>query len=549
MTCGERIRQEREKRRMSQEDLAERMEVSRQAVSKWESDRSRPTKEKLEKLSALFGLPTESWEPPPLPEQTALCRWKAAAVILAAVLCLTWAVGWLLWPREEETEDQAEAYVDTSYIFPKTLPLVAGEVEDFGHWSLPPGDPEAVTEEKEQDGEAETVFIDQFPGSSWLRIIRGNPVAENHTTFYDVYALYLFHITVPDAQLIPLGRLADYNHYVGSGLDGAAYFTNVLGHDGWKITLSEGAACVTSWYFCVGEDGVPYVLLEASGSGEPQECDVDGDGEKEVVTSFGLPMGWTIYDAKADGRCVAYTLDQDGYGQTPVSFSAEEGFAVTDSVGTVMVRYLLAENQLVRQPQTDFSLADYADAAGTRLTFSNADPDQVVYNGAVRVTLRQQAYLALQELYGITGLTVDAAFCTVSGDGTATFSVDAEGEQVFFQMNWSRNLCGGAEQPGCSLTWRSEADWSPLEDRFAARPESGSAWTDPERTLAWLYRRMDRLRDGELITVARDPADEDQTEGPARYLLYLSDGGYYEAFLTGSGLLDSFSGPYPAIKS
>ena len=97
MTCGERIRQEREKRRMSQEDLAERMEVSRQAVSKWESDRSRPTKEKLEKLSALFGLPTESWEPPPPPEQTALCRWKAAAVILAAVLCLTWAAGWLLW--------------------------------------------------------------------------------------------------------------------------------------------------------------------------------------------------------------------------------------------------------------------------------------------------------------------------------------------------------------------------------------------------------------------------------------------------------------------
>ena len=107
MTCGERIRQEREKRRMSQEDLAERMEVSRQAVSKWESDRSRPTKEKLEKLSALFGLPTESWEPPPPPEQTALCRWKAAAVILAAVLCLTWAAGWLLWPREEETEEQA----------------------------------------------------------------------------------------------------------------------------------------------------------------------------------------------------------------------------------------------------------------------------------------------------------------------------------------------------------------------------------------------------------------------------------------------------------
>ena len=44
MTCGERIKQEREKRKLSQEDLAEQMEVSRQAVSKWESGQSRPTK-------------------------------------------------------------------------------------------------------------------------------------------------------------------------------------------------------------------------------------------------------------------------------------------------------------------------------------------------------------------------------------------------------------------------------------------------------------------------------------------------------------------------
>ena len=546
MTCGERIRQERQKRKLSQEDLAEQMDVSRQAVGKWEAGQARPTREKLERLSALFELPPEVWREEP-PGRATLRRWQAATAVLAAALCLTLAVGWLLWPREGEPEETEDSYVDTSYMFPKTLPLDAEEVEDFGRWSLDPGDPEAVTEEKELAGEAETVFIDQFPGSSWLRIIRGDPMAENHTTFYDVYALYLLHITDPDARLVPLGRLAEYNHYVGSGLDGAEYFTNVLGHDGWKITLSQGAACVTSWYFCVGEDGVPYVLLEASGSGEPQECDVDGDGEKEVVTSFGLPIGWTVYDTKPDGRCVAYTLDQEGYGQTPVSFSAEDGFVVTDSIGTVMARYLLAENQLERQPQTDFSLADYPDAAGTRLTFSNADPDQVVYNGTVRVTLRQQAYLALQELYGITGLTVDTAFCTVSGDGSVTFSVDAAGERVFFQMDWGRDLCGGAEQPGCSLVWRSEADWSPLDDRLAALPESGSSWTEPEQASVWIYRRMDRLRDGELITVVRDP--EDGPEGPARCFLYLSDGSYYEATLTGSGLLRSFSGPYPAKKS
>lgn len=258
MTCGERIRQERQKRKLSQEDLAEQMDVSRQAVGKWEAGQARPTREKLERLSALFELPPEVWREEP-PGRAALRRWQAATAVLAAALCLTLAVGWLLWPREGEPEETEDSYVDTSYMFPKTLPLDAEEVEDFGRWSLDPGDPEAVTEEKELAGEAETVFIDQFPGSSWLRIIRGDPMAENHTTFYDVYALYLLHITDPDARLVPLGRLAEYNHYVGSGLDGAEYFTNVLGHDGWKITLSQGAACVTSWYFCVGEIGRAHV--------------------------------------------------------------------------------------------------------------------------------------------------------------------------------------------------------------------------------------------------------------------------------------------------
>ena len=537
MTCGERIRQEREKRKLSQEDLAERMGVSRQAVGKWEADRSRPTREKLERLSALFELPPEVWREEP-PERAALRRWKAAAAVLAALLCLTWAAGWVLWPRTAEAEAPEPPYVDTSYMFPKTLPLTAEPVEEFGNWPLVPGDPGTVSEERERGGEAETVFIDQFPGSSWLEILRADPVENNHTTFYSVYARYILHVT-GDAGTEPvlLGRLTDSNHYVGSGLDGAESFTNVLGHAGWKITLTEGAACVTSWYFCVGEDGVPYVLLEASGSGTPVECDVDGDGEKEVVTSFGLPMGWTVYDTTADGCCVAFTLNQDGYGQTPVSFSAEEGFAVTDSAGTVMARYLLRENQLVLQPQTDFSLADYADAAGTELTFSGGVPDRVLYNGSVRVTPRQQAYLALQELYAITGLTVDRAYCTAEDDGVVSFSADPAGEQVFFRMEWGPEVCGTAAQPGCAIFWQSEAAWSPLEDRLAARPETGNPWPEPEETLAFCYRRLDRLAAGELMIVQQ--AGEE-------YRLCLSDGSFYRAELSGNGLLRSISGPYPA---
>lgn len=535
MTCGERIKQEREKRKLSQEDLAEQMEVSRQAVSKWESGQSRPTKEKLERLSALFELPPEAWaeEPPPPPERAALRRWKWICAVLAAALCLSLVSLWVLRPGAEQEAELEKPYVDTSYMFPKTLSLAAEEVPEFGGWPLSAGEPGAAA----GGNQPETVLIDQFPGSSWLEILRADPVKENHTTFYSVYAQYTLSVTDPDAETVLLGRLTDFNHYVGSGLDSADYFTNVLGHDGWKITLTEGAACVTSWYFSVGENGVPYVLLEASGSGAPVECDVDGDGEKEVVTSFGLPMGWTVYDTKPNGRCVAYTLDQDGYGQTPIAFSAEEGFIVTDSAGTVMARYLLAENQLVLQPQTNFSLADYADVVGTELTFTAGDPDRVLYNGSIRITPLQQAYIALQELYSLTGLTVDRAYCTTEDDGVISFSLDPAGEQMLFQVAWDAALCGAAEQPDCTIAWQSEAAWSPLEDRLAARPETGSAWPEPEQTLAWMYGRLDRLQGGELITVL--PVDGEE------YRLFLSDGSFYQAELSSSGLLRSLSGPYP----
>jgi len=54
MTLGERIRSLRMQHNLSQEDLAARLEVSRQSVSKWETDASVPDLDKLVKLSELF---------------------------------------------------------------------------------------------------------------------------------------------------------------------------------------------------------------------------------------------------------------------------------------------------------------------------------------------------------------------------------------------------------------------------------------------------------------------------------------------------------------
>ena len=55
MTYGERIRQEREAKGLTQEELAEALGVSRQAVSKWETDIASPDMENLLALSREFG--------------------------------------------------------------------------------------------------------------------------------------------------------------------------------------------------------------------------------------------------------------------------------------------------------------------------------------------------------------------------------------------------------------------------------------------------------------------------------------------------------------
>lgn len=54
MTLGEKISALRNQHEMSQGDLAEKMNVSRQSISKWETDTSVPELEKLIQLSEVF---------------------------------------------------------------------------------------------------------------------------------------------------------------------------------------------------------------------------------------------------------------------------------------------------------------------------------------------------------------------------------------------------------------------------------------------------------------------------------------------------------------
>ena len=110
MTLGERILQYRTARDWSQEDLAAALEVSRQSVSKWETDASTPELDKIVRLSEIFEVsldqlvtgsepspePQEPQTPPPvesIPETPAkLPAGKIIQIVLGGVFLLLGAV-------------------------------------------------------------------------------------------------------------------------------------------------------------------------------------------------------------------------------------------------------------------------------------------------------------------------------------------------------------------------------------------------------------------------------------------------------------------------
>lgn len=59
MSIGKRIAEQRKRNNFFQEYIAEKLEVSRQAVSKWERDLTNPDTENLIKLAELFHVPVE----------------------------------------------------------------------------------------------------------------------------------------------------------------------------------------------------------------------------------------------------------------------------------------------------------------------------------------------------------------------------------------------------------------------------------------------------------------------------------------------------------
>lgn len=116
MTLGEQIRQARENKNLSQEELASQLGVSRQAVSKWENDSSIPQGINREMLSQTLGLElavSEMAEAPAKKHGIGMWLGWVIAAILFLMLCITVAISLHLLSFQNNTLD-AHTDINTS---------------------------------------------------------------------------------------------------------------------------------------------------------------------------------------------------------------------------------------------------------------------------------------------------------------------------------------------------------------------------------------------------------------------------------------------------
>ena len=125
MNISDIIKQAREELGMTQEDLAERLEVSRQAVSKWELGASVPSPENLRLLEELLGVELPAPEAavpqeavPQAPPKPPFWNWKRVVLLVLGVLVVS-----ALFSTALFTALRAETNVDVPL---RTEPHVTG---------------------------------------------------------------------------------------------------------------------------------------------------------------------------------------------------------------------------------------------------------------------------------------------------------------------------------------------------------------------------------------------------------------------------------------
>ena len=132
MTLGEKLTQARKASGLTQADIAAKLNVSRQAVSRWESGQSKPSTEKLLALGELYGVSidrllnaeepaVESVSTPPevalteplIPEKRRTRAWlKYAAAALCGALLMLAILLILKLPEDTHNEPTSEVKYD-----------------------------------------------------------------------------------------------------------------------------------------------------------------------------------------------------------------------------------------------------------------------------------------------------------------------------------------------------------------------------------------------------------------------------------------------------
>ena len=571
MTYGTCIKQAREDLRLTQEQLAEQLDISRQAVSKWEADLSRPTREKLDKLSEILDIPPETWaqidakmEAANKPPDTSR-PWKIATAALAAV-CLVLAVclAVSLRPKPEPapedpppTEDLSavpapEEPEEPSAAFPDTLPLSVRRDFDFGDWTLGGYDPAEVPY-LEDDGRVmeNELWCDWFPDGTRLSLVKASAYWDQTAARSNIYLLWAppVETTGGDLEYHILYRIGEDYFGEDCGDLEAVPFKNVLGYDGFKITMSHADNFYRdSAYIVPGPDGVPCVVTMTGAVGH--EADINDDGVLEIVSFNQYLPGWEIIDTtEGEEGSFTYTLDYADLelpDDVTFDFNPDRGgFILYNGNNALVSRYVLRDGELVRLPPTDFSVSDYPDVVGTELTFitdeqagdlsDKIDPDDILpYTPNVRITHRQQAYLALQELYNITGLKVDKCYCAATEYGV-NFSLLPDGfnQRGFFHFGFNTHYGNVDNIPSIYIHWKElDNDWSPLSLEEAAKPGPG---TKEEDAILWYYDRMKIFSTGEASHVNFEDL---WLENGDRYVCSINDTEWGPA-------LWSITGPYP----
>ena len=126
MNISDMIKQAREDLGLTQEDLAEKLEVSRQAVSKWELGASTPSPENLELLEEVLGVKFPPPEEEPIPQSVpqpepagkpSFWNWKRVVLLILAVLMILGIISAIIFDlliRESHRAGPTPIYPDIS---------------------------------------------------------------------------------------------------------------------------------------------------------------------------------------------------------------------------------------------------------------------------------------------------------------------------------------------------------------------------------------------------------------------------------------------------